>query len=107
VIVVRYAALVALVVWLGRMILALAGSVCDQMTRDFSPIAFASGGVMLVCLLVMKFVGPPPRAFVVRTGIVSLMLLATAAAGPRRASRSLAAFNTALGLALLAWYARE
>ena len=67
-------------------------------------IGYACGATMLVCLVVMKFVGPPPAAFPLRAGLVSLMLVATAMAGGRRPA---AASSAAVGLILLGWYARE
>ena len=93
---IRYVALLALVVWLGGMILlgalvapstfrvlqagdaeagrVLAGSLFGEILRLFQLLAYACGAIILACLLVMKFVGPPPRAFVLRAGVVVLML---------------------------------
>ena len=93
---IRYVALLALVVWLGGMILlgalvapstfrmlqasdaetgrVLAGSLFGEILRLFHVLAYACGAIILACLLVMKFVGPPPQGFVLRAGIVVLML---------------------------------
>lgn len=95
---IRYLALAALVVWLGGMMVLgllvapstfgvlqtsapdpaggrmLAGAVFGEILRRFHLLAYACGGVLLVCLFMMKFIGPPPRAFVARAAIVALML---------------------------------
>jgi hypothetical protein len=101
--VVRYAALAALVFWLGGTTHALAGDLSRQMTF----VALGSGAVMLVALFVMKFVGPPPHGFVLRVGLVAAMMaigLVQAIWGP---SMPMQAGTLALGLVLLGWYARE
>jgi len=94
---VRYLALAALVVWLGGMVILglvvapstfgvlqssdpvngrmLAGAVFGTILRRFHFIAYACGAILFVSLFVMKFVGPPPQAFVVRAAIVFVMLL--------------------------------
>ena len=102
---IRYVALLALVVWLGGMILlgalvapstfrvlqasdaeagrVLAGSLFGEILRLFHLLAYACGAIILACLLVMKFVGPPPQAFVLRAGIVVVMLgIALYSGGP-------------------------
>jgi uncharacterized protein DUF4149 len=93
---VRYVALVALVVWLGGMIVlgavvapstfrvlqaseaaagrALAGAVFGDVLRHFHLAAYACGGVLVLCLIVQKLVGPPPSAFPIRLSIVAFML---------------------------------
>jgi hypothetical protein len=104
-VVVRYVALVALVAWLGAMQSALVGN----STTWYIPIAYGCGAVLVLCLFALKFVGPPPRAFFIRLGIVMLMLLMTLLDrwninGP---APMLLFVNMAFGLALLAWYAHE
>jgi len=101
--VVRYVALAALVVWLGGTIAALDG----ESTRHLAMVSYICGGVMLVGLFAMKFVGPPPHAFVVRVALVSAMLAVAAAARWRGESTAALAATAAIGLVLLAWYARE
>lgn len=99
----RYAALVALVFWLGGTTHALAGDLYGQGTL----VALGSGAVVLVSLFVMKFVGPPPIGFVPRVALVSTMLAIAGAQifwGPTRAALGA---TLALGLVLLTWYARE
>lgn len=55
----------------GRM---LAGAVFGEILRRFHFLAYGCGAILLVCLLAMKFIGPPPAAFVARIAIVLLML---------------------------------
>jgi len=56
---VRYVALAALVVWLAGSMTAVAA----EMFRRPDLVAYTCGAVIVVCFVVMKFVGPPPRAF--------------------------------------------
>jgi hypothetical protein len=105
-IVVRYATLAALVLWLGLMIGARFGDMMGHMPL-LTP---ACGAVMLVGLFAMKFMGPPPHSFVPRIAIVFVMLLITAASVWWRLSATAAVtlpVNIALGFLLLSWYARE
>jgi hypothetical protein len=101
--VVRYVALAALVVWLGGMLNALAGDVYHHVFI----VSCACGVVILACLLVMKFVGPPPRGFLVRLALVVLMLVVTLLAGMGVQPLLTLAASLAIGLILLSWYARE
>jgi hypothetical protein len=97
-IVIRYLALAVLVVWVGGTIALgllvapttfgvlqssapdpatgrmLAGSVFGEILRRFHLLAYGCGALLLACLFVMKFVGPPPTGFVIRAGIVAVML---------------------------------
>jgi hypothetical protein len=102
--VVRYLALAALVFWVG----GLAATVVDGEAVRLRAFALACGGLMLVCLLIMKFVGPPPRAFSLRLAIL-LAMLAVAGVSSWRGAHApvLSAVNIGLGLVLLGWYARE
>jgi hypothetical protein len=102
-VVVRYVALVALVVWLGAMQSALIG----HSTASYIPIAYGCGAVLVLCLFALKFVGPPPRAFFIRLGIVVLMLLMTLFDRWLIPGATATYVNTALGFVLLAWYAHE
>ena len=101
---VRYAALAALVVWLGGILAILFGDAL----RHEQLITYACGSVVFVSLLVMKFVGPPPRAFMPRAAIVVAMvavaLLATFRVLP---VTTFAALDLALGCVLLSWYVHE
>ena len=101
--VVRYVALAALVVWLGALQSVLLGGPTPYSTA----IAYGCAAVLVVALFTMKFIGPPPRAFFPRLGMVIIMLLVTLAERWLIAGPAPAVVNTALGLALLAWYAHE
>ena len=102
-VVVRYVALAALVIWLG----ALQGALVDGHAIFIPMIPYVCGAVLLICLFALKFVGPPPRAFVPRIAIVVVMLAVTVSEVWWSSARTPALINAALGLALLAWYAHE
>ena len=104
---VRYLLLAALVLWLGSASVVLAGGATDAWLAESGPLGYACGGTMLVCLFVLKFVGPPPQTFPLRAGLVSAMLISAVVATTRRAPMAGAAADALIGLALLAWYARE
>jgi hypothetical protein len=95
--VIRYAALLALVVWLGGMIVLglivapatfqvleaanpaagheLAGSLFGTILWHFHLLAYGCAAVMLTCLFAIKFLGPPPASFIPRVSIVAVMLI--------------------------------
>jgi hypothetical protein len=103
---VRFATLVALVVWLGAMSAARFG----DLFRRLDLVAYACGAATIVGLLMMKFIGPPPAGFVPRAAIAALMVaIAIGSASPRAAgmATTLLTANIALGLVLLIWYVRE
>ena len=105
-IVVRYATLVALVIWLGAMVDERFG----DLFRRAHLITYACGAATVVGLFVLKFLGPPPAAFPLRAGIAVLMLasaVAAAFAAPRDLANLLLTVNIGLGLVLLVWYVRE
>jgi hypothetical protein len=101
--VVRYAALVALVVWIGAMLNARAGDAL----RHVHLVAYACGAIALVALVVIKLVGPPPRAFPIRVALVVLMVVVAAVSHLRGEPPALLTVNLGLGLLLLTWYARD
>lgn len=102
-IVVRYAALAALVVWLAGMLALQAGDALRSPS-----VALACGGVLLVSLVVLKFVGPPPRAFRLRAGVVIVMLIVALLASIGRVPATIAIpVNLAFGAILLSWYVLE
>ncbi len=101
--VVRYVALAAVVIWLG----ALQGVLVDGRTMPVTTIPYVCGAVLLVGLFALKFVGPPPRAFVPRIATVVFMLAVTLSEPWWSSARTPALINAALGFALLAWYAHE
>jgi len=101
---VRYVALGALVVWLGGMVTVA----FPDLVRRFHLVAISCGVVIVVSLFIMKFVGPPPHAFVPRVALTVLMLLVIGASVYMPAAAStLATVNLALGFVLLFWYVRE
>ena len=108
--VVRFAALVALAVWLGGMVapIWLDGGVPRDLTRQTRTLGYVCGGVELVSLFIMKFVGPPPRRFPLRAGTVAVMLALLVYTSAVHIDAALpAAINVVLILILLSWYARE
>ena len=97
--------LAALVVWLGGMVTAVFG----DLLRPFHLVSLACGSIILVSLFIMKFVGPPPHAFVPRAALTALI-----AARPqpvRRAARRLGSpprrSTSCSGLVLLFWVTCE
>jgi len=100
---VRYVALIALAVWVGGMVVlgllvapstfrvlqlhdgvagrVLAGAVFGDILRNFYILAYVCGGLILASLVIMKLVGPPPRAFPIRAAIVAMMLAVAVYAG--------------------------
>jgi hypothetical protein len=101
--VVRYLTLAALVVWLGGTVYALGA----DLFRRPELVAYGCGAAMLIGLLIMKFVGPPPRGFRIRAALVVAMLATAAVASVRGGTRSIAVLDLALGLTLLGWYVHE
>lgn len=93
---VRYTVLAALVVWVGGMVVlgfivapsafrvlqaadplggrVLAGALFGDILRQFHLVAYLCGAVTVIGLFLMKFVGPPPVAFVPRLALVGTML---------------------------------
>jgi hypothetical protein len=100
---IRYAYVLALVVWLGGMVVLgilvapsvfqvlqarapdagriLAGAVFGTILARFHILAYLCGAVILASLLVMAVLGPRPASFAIRTGIVVLMLSIAAYSG--------------------------
>ncbi|HWF84843.1 MAG TPA: DUF4149 domain-containing protein [Vicinamibacterales bacterium] len=101
--VIRYTALLALVVWLGGMIILglivapsifevlqtanpatgrdLAGSLFGTIFWHFHLVAYACAFVILTCLFAIKFLGPPPASFIPRVSIVVVMLIVAVFSG--------------------------
>src|SRR5262249_11068268 len=102
--------------------------------RLFHWLAYLCGAVILVCLSIIKLIGPPPRAFKLRVTLVSLMLAIAVYShlGPTRelarlaqrpgpplppdpdhleqlhvSAMAIGATELMLGLVLLHWYVRE
>jgi len=81
-----------------------------DMLRRTLPVTYACGGATVVGLFMLKFLGPPPIAFVMRAGITVLMLAIAVASlflAPRDPSNLLMTVNIGLGFLLLIWYVRE
>jgi len=92
----RYVYVLALVVWLGGMVIlgalvapttfqvlqsiepeagrALAGEVFGVTIARFHYVAYAAGGLLLVTLAAMALLGPRPAAYAVRSALVACML---------------------------------
>ena len=72
-------------------------------------LTLACGAVIFVGLFAMKFLGPPPPAFVPRVAIVFVMLVLGAASAwlVAAARRHGCCRQHGLGFVLLHWYARE
>ena len=105
-IVVRYGTLAALVLWLSAMLGGRSGDVL----RHLPLFALACGAVTFVGLFAMKFLGPPPAAFVPRVAIVFVMLIIGAVSAlfvRGHTAAWLQWIDIGLGFALLYWYVRE
>ena len=99
----RYLYVLALVVWLGGMVVlgaivapatfqvlqasapetgrALAGDLFGTILARFHYVAYACGGILLVSISAMAILGPRPRAFAVRLGLITVMLLVSLYSG--------------------------
>src|SRR5688500_14443483 len=98
--VLRYAALLALVVWVGGLVALggiaapsifdviaqrqvadgrmLSGALFGEMLARFTVVSYIAGGVLLLTLFLRRILGPRPHRFAWRAGIGALMLAATA-----------------------------
>jgi uncharacterized protein DUF4149 len=95
----RYAALLALVVWVGGLITLgavvassafdvlggagaagrqQAGALFGEILRRFHLITYGCGGVILISLMTRAILGPRPRRFAIRMSIAAVMLAASA-----------------------------
>lgn len=99
----RYVYVLALVVWLGGMVVlgaivapatfqvlqasapdtgrALAGELFGHVLARFHYVAYAAGGLLLISILAMALLGPRPRAFAVRLAVITAMLLVSLYSG--------------------------
>jgi hypothetical protein len=99
---VRYAYVLALIVWLGGMVtiggvvapvafrsleqhdpidgLTRAATLVGDVLRQFHTVSYIAGGVMLSALIAMRIIGPRPPGFGLRVGLIAVMLGATMAA---------------------------
>lgn len=106
---IRYVTLAALVVWLGGLVtFGLLVVPSAEELRRFQLIGYACGAIIFVCLLVLKFIGPPPHDFFRRIGLVAAMLLVALYSGVRPQDWvPSTGIDIALGFVLLFWYVRE
>ncbi len=115
----RYAYVLALVVWLGGGLLlgaivapttfgvlqaqapaegrALAGAVFGTILARFQWVSYAAGGVLLVTLALSAVIGPRPVAFSRRVALIAIML-ALALYGGLRVGPRVEALRTATGV---------
>jgi hypothetical protein len=103
---VRYATLAALVLWLG----AMTGARFGELTRRVDMVSYACGAATIVGLFIMKFIGPPPRAFKARAAVAALMIaiaVGSSVAASHTTAAMLMTVNIALGFLVLTWYVRE
>ena len=99
----RYAALLALVVWAGGLIAlgsvaapsafdvlaarqvadgrAIAGAIFGETLRRFHQIAYFCGGVLLLSLIARRILGPRPRRAGIRVVLAFIMFVATLYSG--------------------------
>ena len=107
--VLRYAAVIALVVWVGGLVVlggiaapsafdamaarqvpdgrVLAGAVFGEMLRRFELVSYGAGGLLMLTLIARRILGPRPHRFAWRAGLVAVMLSTTAYGGLVVASR--------------------
>jgi hypothetical protein len=101
--VLRYAALVAIAAWIGGLVAlggiaapaafdvaavrgvadgrALAGAIAGEAFRRFHVVSYACGAILLLTLALRAVLGPRPRRFSIRLAIAALMLASTAYSG--------------------------
>lgn len=98
----RFVALLALVIWVGGLlalgaiaapaifeVLAtqpdggrmLSGAVFGEILRRFHLVSYGAGALLLATLLLRRVLGPAPRRFAWRAGLATVMLAATAYSG--------------------------
>lgn len=116
----RYAGLLALVLWVGGLLVLgaigapsifdvvalrqvadgrmLAGAIFGETLRRFHLLSYACGAVLLLTIVVRAVLGPRPRRFAIRAGIALVMLAATAYSGIVVSAR-IAAAQAAIGAA--------
>lgn len=126
----RYVYVLALVVWLGGMVVlaalvaptitdvlqatapansrGLGDALLSVVLARFDYLAYTAGGVLFLSLAVMAILGPRPPAFAARMGIITLMLAVSAYSSITlvRPTR-LMTINIVAALVLLYWEARE
>lgn len=106
---VRYVALVALSLWLGVLLLLAGGAgAAPAAMRSLQLAGYLCGAIVLIALFILKFVGPPPRAFKLRAALAfALLVLDIYVSETHARAAPFKVVNVALALVLLSWYARE
>jgi GAF domain-containing protein len=101
----RYVAVLALVIWVGGLVALgaiaapvafdvtaarhlpdsrlVAGALFGEMLRRFTLVSYAAGGVLLLTLIARRILGPRPHRFGWRAALAALMLARAAASAPR------------------------
>jgi hypothetical protein len=101
--VLRFAALVAIAAWIGGLVAlggiaapaafdvaavrsvadgrALAGAIAGEAFRRFHVVSYACGAILLLTLVLRAVLGPRPRRFALRLAVAALMLAATLYSG--------------------------
>ena len=99
----RYAGLLALVVWLGGLVVlagvaapaifdviavrhvadgrVLAGAIFGEALWRFHLLAYAAAGLLLLTMIVRALLGPRPRRFAIRTGLLVAMFAVSVYSG--------------------------
>ena len=107
----RYVYALALSILFGGTIIIgfIAQPVSDPVLHRFFLVAYASGALLLLSLLIMGLLGPRPSRFAVRFGLGALMFASTVYAGRElhHLSRETLIVTLACGLALLFWEALD
>lgn len=116
----RYAGLLALVLWVGGLLVlgaigapsifdvltlrhiddgrVLAGAIFGETLRRFHLLSYACGAVLLVTMIARAVLGPRPRRFAIRAAIAFVMLAASAYSGVIVSAR-IAQAQAAMGVA--------
>ena len=116
----RYVGLLALVVWVGGLLVlgaigapsifdvlaarhveggrVLAGAIFGETLRRFHWLSYGCGGVLLASMIVRAVLGPRPRRFAIRAAIAFVMLAASAYSGLVISAQS-ASTQAAIGVA--------
>lgn len=115
----RFVAVLALVIWIGGILAlgaiaapsifdvlatqpdggrVLAGALFGEILRRFHLVSYAAGALLLGTLLLRRVLGPAPRRFAWRAGIATVMLSASACSGLVIAAR-IARIQAEIGVA--------
>jgi len=117
--VLRYLYILALVIWLGGMLVAgavaapsiftvlehwntsqgrvLGGQVFGEILRRLNLLGYAMGTVMIICLVMKRLLGPRPLGTGIRIGLLTVMLALTAVSGLSITPRAAAIARDVIG----------